>query len=604
MDIPFKLTCFLNKAEKNFNSFSNDYEEALKNIEIYSLSCNELQDMRIQFMSDKPTLDFWIEIMDMLPKETFDELEIETGRFNPSEKIRGMYLNVASEFNPEKLEYSTLLPGIYKMVIRENKIEKYFAFLKVESIRINEEQLLTMRNEVEDILSGLAKEVATKRKMGKHEKEKEKGLIYKYHFLISNSDKIISNINQINKNPKFNLEKIYNLKQAGKSVRSDSVTIKNSQTKTHIIHKNLSYDYILNYEIAINSKLKYIVNFLLNEIIQVESYLEKNITNLISDSIIQRKYNSPVEEIERKLEILYRHQMKVRQLKSNCSLILKQEWLSKVRINNNNVGNIHLVPNYRVLNLLFNQMNQHGIQNNEPLEYYIYSWKETSKLYEIWGFLKIILLLKNNQQLNISHAEGWIFDDRFGDRYPFLEPGTIITFKNEYGLKLRFRYDAVISNSEDDTDILADPLFTIENNNRPDFRLDVYQNEIYKGSIIADFKYRAREKLGNKNTYIGNNVRGVGYKVYSQLLNYTYGKSFYLNKDPKSGDQKRKKKGEFSVKAVFGIFPKNLNTKNSVADFMIEDASNITRCAFSPGYGYERLIEEFIEIITDMTADF
>lgn len=599
MDIPFKLTFFSNKSEgKEFRGFADSLELASDKIDDYSFSCKELHDLRVKFESSVENIDLWIEIMDMLPLESFKGSEKDTERFLPSAEIRGLYLNSNSYYNTNRLEYSTLLPGVYRMIVRENNTDKYFAFLKVDSIRINEEQLSVMRDEVEDILSGLAKEVATKRSLtGNDEDYDNNNLLQKYHFLIAQADKLIINIKLIISEPRYKIEKKYISKPVGQAVKNDMKTTKLSQSKSQQIHKISSFNYDLNYDISVNNNLKNMMEHILKDTIMVEKYVNRNIELLEEDLTIQSRFNSPVAEIERKIGILSDHRMKISQLKANLTFTLTQRWIEKISSNMNNQNKLPRIPYYRSIYSLYQQMNRAEILEVNPLQYYIYSWKETSKLYEIWGFLKILLMLKDNTSLKINEASGWIFDSSSDKIYPLLTSNTKIILSNLEGLKLIFRYDSFIYKPNDKSDSIEDPLIAIENNNRPDFRLDIYYKDIFKGSILADFKYRSPVKLGNQNVYINNRSFDQGYKVYSQLMGYTYARTFYLNSDSKS-----KRTADFAVQRVFGIFPKNTDEPVSVRDFKTDEFTNITRCALSPGFGYERIEDEFIEIIEGVTT--
>lgn len=599
MDIPFKLTFFLNKSEgEDYKGFADSLELALDKIDDFSFSCKELQDLRVKFESSVENIDLWIEIMDMLPLESFKGSEKDIERFLPSAEMRGLYLNSNSNYNTNRLEYSTLLPGVYRMIVRENNTDKYFAFLKVGSIRINEEQLSVMRNEVEDILSGLAKEVATKRSLTGNDGDYDNNdLLQKYHFLIAQADKLIINIKLIIGEPRFKIEKKYISKPVGQAVKNDMKTTKLSQSKSRQIHKISSFNYEVNYDISVNNNLKNMIEHILKDTIMVEKYVDRNIELLEEDLTIQTKFRSPVDEIERKIGILSDHRVKISQLKANLTFTLRQHWIEKLRSNMNNQDKLPRIPYYRTVYSLYQQMNRTGILEVNPLQYYIYSWKETSKLYEIWGFLKILLMLKDNASLKINEASGWIFDSSSDKIYPLLTPNTKIILRNSDGLKLIVRYDSFISKSNDHSHSIEDPLITVENNNRPDFRLDIYYKDIFKGSILADLKYRSLGKLGNPGLYINNRSFDQGYKVYSQLVGYTYARTFYLN-----SDSKPKRTTDFAVQRVFGIFPKNTDDSVSKSYFKTDEVTNITRCALSPGFTYDQIENEFIEIIEDITT--
>lgn len=596
MDIPFKLNFFLNDSEgAEFKGFADSLELALEQIDDFSFSCKELQDLRVKFESNVENIDLWIEIMDMLPSESFQDSEEEIQRILPSEEIRGLYLNYKSIYNVNRLDYSYLLPGIYRIIVRENNTDKYFGFLKVDSLRINEEQLSVMRNEVEDILSGLAKEVATKRSItGDNVDYDNNDILQKYHFIVAQADTLIINLKLIISEPRYKIEKIYISKSVGQPVKNDLKTTKLSQSKSRQIHKIPSFNYEVNYNISVNNNFKKMIEQILKDAIVVEDYVDKNIELLAKELKIQTKFKSPVDEIERKIGILSSHQVIIRQLKANLTFTLRQPWIEKLSSNMNNQDKLPRIPYYRSVYSVYQQLNRTGIFEVNPFQNYIYSWKETSKLYEIWGFLRILLMLKENESLKINETSGWIFDSANDKIYPLLTPNTKINLCNLDGLKLIVRYDSFIPKPNDNFNSIEDPLITVENSNRPDFRLDIYYKDIFKGSILADFKYRSLGKLGNPDVYINNRYSDQGYKVYSQLMEYTYAKTFYLNTDSKP-----KRSTDFAVQRVFGIFPRNTNEPIS---FNTDTVTNIIRCSLSPGVSYDKIEKEFIEIIEDIAT--
>lgn len=596
MDIPFKLTFFSNDSEgEELKGFANSLELALEQIDDFSFSCKELQDLRVKFESNVENIDLWIEIMDMLPLESFKASEEESERFLPSDEIRGLYLNYKSIYNLDNLDYGYILPGIYRIIVSINNTNKFFGFLKVDSLRINEEQLSVMRNEVEDILSGLAKEVATKRSInGNNGDYNDNDLLQKYHFIVAQADTLIINLNLIINEPRYKIEKNYISKSVGQPVKNDMKTIKLSRSKSRQIHKIPSFNYELNYNISVNNNFKKMIEQILKDTIMVENFIDKNIELLEKELKIQNRFKSPVDEIERKVSILRGHQVKIRQLKANLTFTLRQPWIEKLSSNMNNQDKLPRIPYYRSVYSLYQQLNRTGIFEMNPLQHYIYSWKETSKLYEIWGFLRILLMLKDNESLKINETSGWIFDSTNEKIYPLLTSNTKVTFSNLDGLKLIVRYDSFISKPNDNFHSIEDPLITVENSNRPDFRLDIYYKNIFKGSILADFKYRSLGKLGSPNVYINNRYSDQGYKVYSQLMAYTYARTFYLN-----SDSKPQKSADFAVERVFGIFPRNTDEPVS---FNRDTVTNIIRCSLSPGVAYDKIEKEFIEIIEDIAT--
>lgn len=592
MDIPFKLIFFTNDAPgDDFNRFSTTLEEALENLEYYSYFCNELQDLRVKFVCEQINAGLWIEIMDMLPEKSFRGSEVELEHFLPSKEIRGLYLHPDSNFNADKLNFSYLLPGVYRIVVTVNKNEKYYAFLKVNPLRINEEQLNLMREEVEGILDDLTKEIATKRSLMTSKNDfNNNDLLQKYHFLISQSETLINNIKLILKEPRYKTIKRYIYKSLGQSTRSDLKTTQLRQSKQTQTNKVPSYNYEIDYNLSVNNNLKKMLKEILKDTFLIEKYINKSIVLLENEVVLQKKYKSLTDGNEKKIKILKEHSAELKKLKANLIFALEKEWIKNIDTNMNNQDKLPRVPYYRTIYSLYLQLNKGNIFKINPFEYYIYYWKETSKLYEIWGFIKILLLLKENEYLNFNEISGWIFDSTNNSRYPLLAPNTKITLSNSKGLKLILWYDSFIPKPDEETDTLDYPLISVENSNRPDFRMDIYYQGLFKGSVIVDFKYRSLGKLGNPDVYINNRYFDQGHKVYSQLVDYTYAKSYYLNGKDKSIYS------NFAIRRVFGIFPRK---ESEPISFIRDTVTNIIRCSLSPGTEFNKIEKEFLEIIKE-----
>gem|GEM_PF-5389740 len=593
MVIPFNLQFFPNQSEgESFKNFAGSLKEALEDIETYSYSCNELQDLRVKFESPVVDAELWIEVMDMLPQHAFIATEFEVQKFLPSNQFRGLFLNYNSKFNEDKTDYSNLLPGIYRIVVSIGKEEKYYAFLKINPLRVGEEQLYLMREEIEEILSGLAKEIATKRiTMGAEEQSNTSDILRKYNLLIEQAENLIANLRLILKEPRQKVMKVYHRKASGQATRSDTKTVKMGQNRPEVNSKLYSYNYEFNYDISYNQNLKMIARKIEADVKLVQGYLEENLRLLEEDYLIQSKYNSPTDEIARKIEIVKEHRTKLKQLRANLIFTLNQEWLGKINASMKNQDKLPRIPYYRTIYSVYRKLGEESSLDINPIQHYMYSWKETSRLYEIWGFLRLLMMLKNSEELAIQEASGWIFDKREAEIYPFLEPETKITLTNSEGLKLIIIYDSFIIKHDGESDTIENPLVSIENSNRPDFRVDIYHNGYFRGSILADFKYRSLGKLGNPIVYIKNREADYGFKVYSQLIDYTYTKSFYLNRK-----EKRKKNADFAVKRVLGIYPKY--SEESIS-FIRDGVTNIVRCSLSPGVEFQQIEDEIIGIISE-----
>ncbi|WP_066872674.1 nuclease domain-containing protein [Clostridium mediterraneense] len=153
---------------------------------------------------------------------------------------------------------------------------------------------------------------------------------------------------------------------------------------------------------------------------------------------------------------------------------------------------------------------------------YAFQMKRTDKLYEIWCYIKICRILK--EELNFEIIDGWIFEQEINNKKLIvseLKSNTRIAFKNN-DIIMNLTYDFPIPRSDSETSKFKDPLYSIRNSNRTDGRLDIYKNKVYIGSIIFEFKYRDRKYLWNYSSKSNNCIT-------PQLLDYASGcKSSYI----------------------------------------------------------------------------
>jgi len=479
---------------------------------------------------------------------------------------------------------------VYRLIITLTASEKFYAFINVTPLRINENQLETMREEVEETIVGLAKETSYKKNALNLDDESD--ILKKYNLLITNADVLTMNLNLILKEPRFKMEKKYVHKQAGKPLKTDLHTIRLNQIGNNKHHRKYSYYYMLEYNISLNRSLKFFLRELLNDTISVKEYLQVNISGLRTEIRMQKEWFESRKKLEKKLDLLEKHLKTIEQLKFSLVNALSLEWLRTISSNLEQQHELHRYPYYRIIYSLYLNIHKESIYQVNAFENYVYYWKETSKLYEIWGFIKLLVMLKESS-LGLSKFKGWIFEQDNQVIYPLFTAKDIITMENQNGIKLKLYYDAIIPKSNESRGTLENPLVTNEKNDRPDFRIDIYSQDIFRGSIIADFKYRGSGKIGTPGVYIKNNTSSKGYDVYSQLVNYSYVNSYYIN---------RKSEGEYAypaVERVFGIFPK---MSNQSLFWEKDTGTRIIRCSLSPNVDFDNIKNEIIGIINEVVS--
>src|SRR5699024_792890 len=96
----------------------------------------------------------YIDFLDMYPLSYFEEIIGDRAYISSSEKERILYSN--SNNTNDDIEYPMLIPGSHKITIEVND-KRYYMFLVVTALHIREQQLKTMRKEVDEYIEGLAK---------------------------------------------------------------------------------------------------------------------------------------------------------------------------------------------------------------------------------------------------------------------------------------------------------------------------------------------------------------------------------------------------------------------------------------------------------------
>lgn len=116
--------------------------------------------------------------------------------------------------------------------------------------------------------------------------------------------------------------------------------------------------------------------------------------------------------------------------------------------------------------------------------------KRSDVLYELWGFLKVVAYLKETMDFKVVHHQFHIRrENSTSERSRFIE-------LEKEQVRIRLFYDAKIPNRKEKLSA-HDTMYTMSNNT-PDCRLDVWEDGLYTGSLIIDFKYRKKQYLWNE----------------------------------------------------------------------------------------------------------
>lgn len=173
---------------------------------------------------------------------------------------------------------------------------------------------------------------------------------------------------------------------------------------------------------------------------------------------------------------------------------------------------------YNALYGLYRELRAEGVEVALDADY-AYQWKRTDQLYELWCFAKLYRALVD-PSVGFQPKSGWLFDSTLDSStmlIPVFQAGAGITLEREVdNVTLHLVYDEELPRQSQDTDFQRLPLFTRGIHNRPDGRLDIYDNNAYAGSLIFDFKYRPLYGFWDSGAITGS----LRPKAMNQLISY------------------------------------------------------------------------------------
>ena len=434
-------------------------------------------------------------------------------------------------------EYYAMRVGKYELRIC-HKGEIYYQWFTVLPKNVNSGEWEIMQQELESEMQGLSTDIIRKNiSLGDNKngvvpsKELYKFFVIKKHF-----NNILAALIDLKDKPKYKVQKEYRSEPLYRATYIDNVTVKDYLMKGTGEERYLVPKRIYNYDLPENRWLKRIIGEYESELkifkestYRYYAYVNKELVELkrfgdSSRAVIRAKENVLIE-LEKYLET-------AKTILNISELIKSQEWYSQIR----DVNSL-IVPHVLIFDVRYNafykmykelQQNNAGIQWSEN---YAYSWKLSSKMYEMWCFIKLCRFLISDE-IGFE-AKGWIFD-KFKDEnilVPDLESGTKVEFYKD-NIKIKAYYDLVIPKTIGATSKENQPVFANTRHTRPDIKFDLYKNDIYWCSLIFEVKYRNIQKLWSyndskckeqirayKNDYKSKYFRGIDSEYFVRKIN-------------------------------------------------------------------------------------
>ena len=493
-DLGINLVFVNNKDYIPIKEMAENKKE-LWNIKNINLIFKENIKIEVLFQSDNEKDRLYIEGLDLLPPDICSIDERGDFYLKPSSEPYTLF-----DYFPE---YYAMRVGVYEIQLfhNENWFKYYF---KIIPKNMSETEWIIMKSDLENELRGLSSELIRKNiSLGNKELDHIPAeYLYKFLVIKKYFKNITAALLDLQKKPNYRILKRYKQDSLYKTIEIDNVTIKD------YLRKGTEKEYYLvpvryyNYNLPENRWLKKIIDYYEKEIKEfytVTKRYQKEIQeeiNILNGSRFKDKNIATIHAKENVFEQLQEYLGMSRMILEASQLLKSQDWYKTIT----EVDSIflpHVIMcdvRYAVFYKLYKELKS-NIVTIDWDEKFSYSWKLSSKMYEIWCFIKICRFLCSTQ-IGFM-AKGWIFDNYKYNNIlvPDLKSGTTVEFKKN-NLYIKAYFDAQLSKSERQTEKYSNPIYT-KTHTKPDIRLDLYKDDLYWCSLIFEVKYREIKNFWN-----------------------------------------------------------------------------------------------------------
>lgn len=463
-----------------------------------------------------------------------------------------------------------LIPGYYQYYIKyENDI--YYAQFQVipQNMTINVHK--DMVNQIEDHSLGLARDFLRNQSAISNSKSNiiattlDKGIfLLQKKYILTHALEVIYN------SPITSFKNNYHKTKTNKSLKIDSKA-QTLNNKNNIDLKNLSIQnskvYAKNIMMSLqNNENQYVLQSLNNYLQILKDSIDQCELSIVDITQIIRelKYykNNPLLLQKRESEIKNLNEIKT-DLKNLFSLINKYYNSRKERREKYVyvTNKIMKYPGYRdifTINRYLNNKIEDNIQN-----LYSFKWKSSDTLYEYWSFIELIRTLQN---IGFEVNKGWIFNSNNKKTViPRIPDGTNVIFE-----KGKVKLDLIFNKPICKKVNKKENYWIRHKRNKPDLRLDIYNENSYVKTIILDAKYSPADKIWKQ------------YKVVEQL-------NIYKNMIVSSQDP-----DYHVVKEVIALTPTSFNNGKVIN---IDKNFSVTIATFTPNLENVELVNRLKQLI-------
>ena len=480
----FQLTFVSGTKNEEALAFADTPELADQMAEEDILTVNENVPLAIRFTSDNANLRLSIDGFEFLPNTLYDEDRNEYYLL-PQEGGQVLY---------ENGDYP-LIPGYYTISIRDGE-DACYGKLHVLPTQLSIEEWKTLAEDVDAFVSGLAEDfILTKEGASIPDRPAVKlpmGVYNQLIYLEHNASTIVRTLDDLTRKANYRIEGVHDLLPKHRVRRLDATSIRYLQS--HPMRRDRIYAPMkrLTYDIPQNRLLKCDLKALKAILRRARCAGQAMLTVLQEEYQEALKYQRDNESVLSRAEQNYLNwqagEKRCRQLEASVERLEGAPFLEEVDESQLQAAARAVLDwRYNYLHRITQTLKEKDAKIQAAQEYQLQR-KRTDKLYEIWGFIRVMKAL---EALGYTPEAGWIYSRRQQQQdfiIPMLVSGEAITYRRG-AQELRLVYNEPLPQTVEGIDHLH-PLYISYQHNRPDARLDLYHAGVYEGSVIIDFKYR------------------------------------------------------------------------------------------------------------------
>lgn len=515
--VPFRLQLLFD--QERYNQTIDTFHEELKEEHFEQPIFRLMENIPVRILFDSPYKDsrLYMYGLDAVPSHRVEFDENGEIYMRPSSEVVSLY----------SISDYPLIPGTYLLRV-EVEEKTYYAPFAIDSKQVTGEQLQQMRQELEEMMKGLTFDFVHRVYAASPQEKRHSvlppPLLKKFMILDRHYPYLMSALADLYDRSNFRIQKSYRWTREEQATTLDHVSLRSIYGQAKLPGFVKTPEREVNYNLPENQWIKRIIHrisLFFDEFVEMMAQHRLQVQDEIEELRRyqhQERTSKMLLEKEKELATIEQYIERVDQMERGLNMIASSAWYHEVEMKPlTHIPHVLAADSrYRALYQLYRELHDDRLHiSMHPM--YTFQWKRTEKLYEMWGFTRILRLLVDH--FGFLPRSGWIYShsqDLSSEDYviPILPAGERIELVNG-DWRLNLVYDGQLPLSTNGTSERDLPL-SMGKNNRPDTRIDFYMEEIYAGSLLIDFKYRPVKNFWVQSI-VGSQQR---YREMDQLIAY------------------------------------------------------------------------------------